>query len=105
MASMLDIKRRIKSVKGTQQITKAMNLVSAAKLQRAKVRLKGTRPYYEETCRIVWGIVNGSKDISHPLVERREVKNTLVIVVTGDRGLCGRIQPKYYKRSDKSYKE
>jgi len=90
MGSMLDIKRRIKSVKGTGQITKAMNLVAAAKLQRARVKLRGARPYYEETCRIVWDIVNRcEKEVAHPLVEKREVKNTLVIVITGDRGLCG----------------
>jgi len=89
MASMIDIKRRIKSVKSTQQITKAMNLVATAKLQRAKNRLGSTRPFYEQTRKVISSIVRNSEDITHPFVKKREVKNTIVIVITGDKGLCG----------------
>lgn len=89
MASMIDIKRRIKSVKSTQQITKAMNLVAAAKLQRSKNRLESTRPFYEETRRVISNIIKSSEDITHPFIEKREAKNTGIIVITGDRGLCG----------------
>ncbi len=89
MASMRDIKRRIKSVNSTQQITKAMNLVASSKLTRAKNRLMDTRPFFQETKSVIAGIVNGSKGISHPYLEKREVKNKAVILITGDRGLCG----------------
>ncbi len=89
MASMRDIKRRIKSVNSTQQITKAMNLVASSKLTRAKNRLMDTRPFFQETRKVIAGVVNGSKGISHPFLEQREVKKKAVILITGDRGLCG----------------
>lgn len=89
MASMRDIKRRIKSVNSTQQITKAMNLVASSKLTRAKNRLMDTRPFFQETRKVIAGVVNGSKGISHPFLEQREVKKKAIILITGDRGLCG----------------
>ncbi len=89
MASMRDIKRRIKSVNSTQQITKAMNLVASSKLTRAKNRLMDTRPFFQETRKVIAGIVNGSKGISHPYLEKRKVNKKAVILITGDRGLCG----------------
>lgn len=89
MASMRDIKRRIKSVNSTQQITNAMYLVASSKLNKAKARLEDTRPFFNETKQVIANIVNGSGNISHPYLEKREVKSTAVIVVTGDRGLCG----------------
>lgn len=89
MASMRDIKRRIKSVNSTQQITKAMNLVASSKLTRARNRLNDTRPFFNETRKAIADIVSGSKGINHPFLEEREVKSTAVIVLTGDRGLCG----------------
>ena len=89
MASMRDVKRRIKSVNSTKQITKAMNLVSAAKLQRARKKLDSTRPFFYETKRVIGNIVKNSKGISHPYLDQREVKSTLIILISGDRGLCG----------------
>lgn len=89
MASMRHIKTRIKSVGSTQQITKAMNLVSSSKLQRVKQKLQNTRPFFDETRRVIASIVNNSKGIKHPYLEEREVKNTLMILMTADRGLCG----------------
>jgi len=89
MASIRHIKTRIKSVSSTQQITKAMNLVSASKLQRAKQKLEATRPFFNETRRVISSIVNNSKSISHPYLEQKDVKKSLIIVITGDRGLCG----------------
>lgn len=89
MASMRDIKRRIKSVNSTQQITRAMYLVASSKLTRARNRLNDTRPFFNETRKAIADIVSGSKGISHPFLEEREVKSTAVIVIAGDRGLCG----------------
>lgn len=89
MASMRDIKSRIKSVGNTQQITKAMNLVAASKLQKAKIRLSDTRPFFNETKRVIATIVNSSKNIKHSFLTSRDVKNIAVIIISSDRGLCG----------------
>ncbi len=84
-----DIKRKIKSVNNTRQITKAMELVSTAKLKRAKDRMNLTRPYFEAVLDAVQSIIESEKSLKHDFVTKREVQNTLYIVVTGDRGLCG----------------
>lgn len=89
MASSRDIKRRIKSVHSTQQITKAMNLVAASKLQRARTRLDDTRPFFMATQNVIASIVSHASGISHPFLDKREVKKTAIIVMAGDRGLCG----------------
>lgn len=89
MASMRDIKRRIKSVNSTQQITKAMNLVASSKLTRARNRLLDTRPFFNETRSVIAELINSSGSISNPFLEKRDVKNCIVILITGDRGLCG----------------
>jgi len=89
MASMRDIKQRISSVKNTQQITKAMNLVSASKLQKAKTRMENTRPFYDATKTTVAGILNFNNDVSHPYFEARDVKKSLAIAISADIGLCG----------------
>ncbi len=89
MASMRDIKRRIKSVKSTQQITKAMNLVAASKLQKAKLRQQQTNPYFTETQRVIASVVKNSKGITHPYLTKREGKKVAIIILTSDRGLCG----------------
>lgn len=89
MASMRDIKRRIKSVNSTQQITKAMNLVASSKLSRAKSRFLNTQPFFRGTRKAIADIVNGSSGITHRYLQERPVKTTCVMVITGDRGLCG----------------
>lgn len=89
MASVRDLESRINSVSSTKQITKAMNLVAASKLQRAKARQSSTRPFFEETQRVIASVVNNSKGITHPYLVQRDGKNIAVIIVTSDRGLCG----------------
>lgn len=89
MASMRDIKRRVKSVNSTQQITRAMYLVSSSKLTKARDRLEGTRPFFNETRKVIANIVNGSGSTNHRYLQNREVNSTGIIVITGDRGLCG----------------
>ncbi|MCD8090708.1 MAG: ATP synthase F1 subunit gamma [Clostridiales bacterium] len=90
MASMRDIKRRIKSVNSTRQITKAMNLVASSKLNRAKARLEGTKPFAEETRKVIAEIGAAAGGLNNSLfaVEPKGNK-ALVIVLTGDKGLCG----------------
>jgi len=90
MPSTIDIRRRIRSVKNTQQITKAMKMVAAAKLRRAQERMFAARPY-AAGLRQVLASVSTRVDINaHPLLQSREPeRNVVVIVVTADRGLCG----------------
>jgi F-type H+-transporting ATPase subunit gamma len=85
---MRDIKQRIKSVTNTKQITKAMNLVSAAKLQKAKQKLQQARPYYKATEQTVGEMVS-RKGADHRYIKNRPVKMSTTIVIAGDRGLCG----------------
>jgi len=90
MSSMKVIKKRITSVNNTKKIMKAMNLVAASKLQKAKARLDDIRPMYSDIKKVMENIRAGvSEDMEIPFAEAREVKNILYIVLTGDRGLCG----------------
>ena len=89
MASLRDIDARIKSTKKTSQITKAMQMVSASKLNRAETNAKAFVPYMEKIQEVVSSIANGSKDASHPMLVARPVKRTGYVVITSDRGLAG----------------
>jgi F-type H+-transporting ATPase subunit gamma len=89
MPSLLDIRRRIRSVKNTQQLTKAMKTVSAAKLRRAQERVFSARPYAEQLKRVLGNLTARLENVSHPLLEIRPEERILFIVVTADRGLCG----------------
>lgn len=84
-----DIKRRIKSTKNTKQITKAMELVSSAKLRKAKEKVEKTRPYFLTIVRSINDILGSTKGMKHSLIDNREVKKSLYIVISSDRGLCG----------------
>jgi F-type H+-transporting ATPase subunit gamma len=86
---MREIKRRIKSVGSTRQITKAMNLVASSKLNRSKERFAQVRPFFEMTQSVISKVAGGAEGISHPYTKVREVKKATVIVLAGDRGLCG----------------
>ncbi|PRO65771.1 ATP synthase F1 subunit gamma [Alkalicoccus urumqiensis] len=90
MASLKEIKTRIGSTKKTKQITKAMEMVSAAKLNRAQGKAESFQPYTEKIREVVASIAQGSEGASHPMLEDRpEIKKTGYIVITSDRGLCG----------------
>jgi F-type H+-transporting ATPase subunit gamma len=92
MANVLDLRRRIRSVKNTRQITKAMKMVSAAKLRRAQERAMLARPYARMISNVLESLVRrmgDSGDVMHPLLVEREEKNVLVIVVAGDKGFAG----------------
>jgi F-type H+-transporting ATPase subunit gamma len=89
MASLIDIRRRLRSVKSTQQITKAMKMVAAAKLRRAQDRVVGARPYAALLGGVLASVRAHAGDVKHPLLEVRPEKRVLVMVIAGDRGLCG----------------
>ena len=84
-----DIKRRIRSVSNTKQITKAMELVASAKLRKSREKLEKTRPYFNTVVRSIQEILSSTTGLRHPFLEEREVKRSLYIVITGDRGLAG----------------
>jgi F-type H+-transporting ATPase subunit gamma len=96
MANVLDLRRRIRSVKNTRQITKAMKMVSAAKLRRAQERAMRARPYARMLTSVLVSMVRRTDccseqtgEVLHPLLVEREEKNVLVIVVAGDKGFAG----------------
>ncbi len=95
MANVLDLRRRIRSVKNTRQITKAMKMVSAAKLRRAQERALQARPYAQMLSNVLESLVrrtdmfDGAGNIMHPLLVEREEKNVLVVVIAGDKGFAG----------------
>jgi F-type H+-transporting ATPase subunit gamma len=96
MANILDIRRRIRSVKNTRQITKAMQMVSAAKLRRAQERALAARPYAQMLTNVLKSLVSRAEvydpltgEPRHPLLMRREEKTALLIVVSGEKGLAG----------------
>jgi F-type H+-transporting ATPase subunit gamma len=90
MANLLDIRRRIKSVKNTQQITKAMKMVSAAKLKRAQERAVSARPFAVKMAEVLTDLASqAGEDFKHPLMDARGDQRYLLILVTADKGLAG----------------
>ena len=89
MANLKSIKKRIVSVKNTRQITKAMKMVSAAKLRRAQENVVAARPYARKLGEVLQSLAGNLEGDQHPLLEKRDAKKLLLIVVTSDRGLCG----------------
>ncbi|HSS45251.1 MAG TPA: ATP synthase F1 subunit gamma [Thermoanaerobaculia bacterium] len=89
MASLIDIRRRLRSVKNTQQITKAMKLVAAARLRRSQDRVIAARPYAKALRGLLASVSSSAGEARHPLLSVREEKRVLLLVVAGDKGLCG----------------
>jgi F-type H+-transporting ATPase subunit gamma len=90
MPNLLDIRRRIKSVKNTQQITKAMKMVSAAKLKRAQDRVVTARPFANKMTEVLAGLADHTDEsFHHPLLDARGDERYLLVLVTADKGLCG----------------
>lgn len=101
MASLKDIRLRIESTKNTQQITKAMKLVSAAKLRKAQHNITNMRPY-AITLKGVIANIAATQKVSHPLMTKKEsVRNVLLVVLTSDRGLCGGFNSNINKFADR----
>jgi len=89
MPSTRDIRRRIKSVKNTAQITKAMQMVASAKMRKAQQAALSGRPYANLMNEVLAAATSGAGDFTHPLMERREVRKRAVILISSDKGLCG----------------
>jgi F-type H+-transporting ATPase subunit gamma len=105
VASLRDIKTKIVSTKKTSQITKAMEMVSASKLNRAEQNAKAFVPYMEKIQEVVASVANGSKGVNHPMLTARPVKRTGYIVITSDRGLAGAYNSNVLRALSKEIKE
>ncbi|MGA8766537.1 MAG: ATP synthase F1 subunit gamma [Candidatus Acidiferrales bacterium] len=99
MPTLLDYRRRIRSVKSTQQITRAMKFISAAKLRRAQEGVFAARPYAGEILRVMRSAAARMESAAHPLLERRPEEKILVVVLTGDRSLCGAFNTNVIRRA------
>src|SRR5450631_2274442 len=99
MPTLLDYRRRIRSVKSTKQITRAMKFVAAAKLRRAQEGVFAARPYAREILRVLRSAAARMESAAHPLLERRPEERILMVVLTGDRSLCGAFNTNVIRRA------
>ncbi|MFC4698772.1 F0F1 ATP synthase subunit gamma [Glaciecola siphonariae] len=105
MASGKEIKGKIGSIKNTQKITSAMEMVAASKMKRAQERMASGRPYAQNMLKVIGHIANGNLEYRHPYLEEREVKNVGFIVISTDRGLCGGLNTNEFKAVSERIRE
>jgi len=105
MPSTRDIRRRIKSVKNTAQITKAMQMVAASKMRRAQQAALAGRPYADLMNEVLGAVAMDTADFTHPLMEKREVRKRGVIVIATDKGLCGSLNSNLLREAGKYSRE
>lgn len=105
MASTRDIKRRIKGINSTMQITKAMELVSSSKLRKARENLEKSRPFYNTVYNNIRETLSYTSNLKHPYLNKREVKKSLYIVVTADRGLAGGFNSNIIRKVESEIKD
>jgi F-type H+-transporting ATPase subunit gamma len=105
MPSTRDIRRRIRSVKNTAQITKAMQMVAASKMRRAQQAALAGRPYASLMNQVLAEVTYNAGDFSHPLMEKREVRKRAVIIISTDKGLCGALNSNLLREAAKFPKE
>ncbi len=107
MPNLKSIRDRIKSVKNTRKITEAMRLVAAAKVRRAQAQVLNTRPFADRLAQVLSGLQTRLKfeDVDLPLMKQREVKTVALLVISGDRGLCGAYNTNVIRRGEIRAKE
>jgi F-type H+-transporting ATPase subunit gamma len=105
MASLKDVKTKIKGVKKTAQITKAMNMVASARLRSSQEKMENFRPYTSKFNEAMSNLSGGSNTNSFPLMEVRDIKNIEIVVITSDRGLCGSFNSNIIKTALKKVAE
>ncbi|OPZ58941.1 MAG: ATP synthase gamma chain [Deltaproteobacteria bacterium ADurb.Bin510] len=105
MPSLKDLKNRINSVKKTEQITKAMRMVAAAKLRRAQADIVAARPYAIKTNEVLMSLVSRANPDLHPLLKVRPGKRCVLLVIASDRGLCGSFNQNVFRRADNFIRE
>ena len=104
MPTLLDFRRRIRSVKNTQQITRAMKFVAAARLRRAQENALAARPYAQELAKMLRSIMSRIDEPQHPLLATRAEERVLVIVLTGERGLAGAFNTNILKKANEVFR-
>jgi len=105
MPTLLDIRRRIRSVKNTQQITRAMKMVAAARLRRAQERVFNARPYANQMLALLASLAARTEQRLHPLLAERPVEKVLLVLVTGDKGLCGAFNTNLIRAAQNYFEE
>jgi F-type H+-transporting ATPase subunit gamma len=104
MPTLLDFRRRIRSVKNTQQITRAMKFVAAARLRRAQEAALAARPYAKELVRVLRSTISRIAEPQHPLLARRPEEKVLALVLTGERGLAGAFNTNILRKANEFFK-
>lgn len=99
MATLKEIKNRIVAAKSIQKITKAMKMISATKLKKAQDRIIATRPYAYKMSELLSHLVTASGEFTNPLMEEREISRRVVVIISGDRGMCGSFNSNLLKYS------
>src|SRR5574342_1349788 len=105
MANVRDIRRRIRSVRNTQQVTKAMKMVAAAKLRRSQERMMAARPYANQMLAVLNSLATRANPESHPLLAIRGAERLEVLIVTADKGLCGGFNTNILKKASQFIEE
>ncbi|GAK87208.1 ATP synthase gamma chain [Vibrio ponticus] len=99
MAGAKEIRNKIGSVKSTQKITKAMEMVAASKMRRSQDAMEASRPYAETMRKVIGHVANANLEYRHPYLEEREAKRVGYIIVSTDRGLCGGLNINVFKKA------
>src|SRR5881392_2104931 len=106
MATVQDLRRRIRSVRNTRKITKAMELVASARLRRAQARIEAMRPYADRMLELMIGTARASASVHGlPLLQRRDERTVAIVPLTGDRGLAGAFNAQVLRRATALYRE
>jgi F-type H+-transporting ATPase subunit gamma len=105
MAGAKEIRTQIKSIKNTQKITKAMEMVAASKMRKAQDRMLATRPYAEKIRQVIGHVAMAQAEYHHPYMEEREVRRVGMIIVSTDRGLCGGLNINLFKKAVMAMRE
>ncbi len=105
MLSLKALRRRISSIKSTQQITRAMKMVAAARLRRAQERIIEARPYADKMREVLQSLSLRTSPEAHPLLAHREMKRVELVVITTDRGLCGSFNQNVFRRVERFFRE
>ena len=99
MAVGKEIRTKISSIKNTQKITRAMEMVAASKMRKTKDRMQATRPYSKKISQIIKHLAHANPEYKHPFLMKREVKRVGMIVITSDRGLCGGLNSNLFRKT------
>ncbi len=105
MATLKQIRRRIRSIQSTQQITKAMEMVAASKLRRAQDRVLSSRPYAARIGAMLESLSTAARSLSHPLFETRPVNRRVMVVIASDKGLCGSFNMNIFRAIERQFEE